>query len=181
MSGTLCTAPKGMISILKKHTKQKKNWCLGQRLLSELLLQSHGPSSTSQVAYQQEPWKNQSSKNWSWESNLRTPRKANPSAPLPTQRRKNYALFIFLLLPRLCKHTIFLEFWCHRSWLKNKILFLSLNSKGMWEWWGAKGTTGQLCWKDFLRMAASVCIDKCKVHPIHAIIGNIRISVFSFI
>lgn len=50
---------------------------------------------------------------------------------LSTQKRKNHALFIFLLLPLLCKHTIFLEFWCHRSWLKNEILFLSLKSKGV--------------------------------------------------
>lgn len=40
MSGTLCTAQKGTISI-------NKNWCLGQRPLSELLLQSHGPFPTS--------------------------------------------------------------------------------------------------------------------------------------
>ena len=44
----------------------------------------------------------------------------DPLTPISKQGRKNDALFIFLLLPLLCRRIIFLEFLCHRFWLEEQ-------------------------------------------------------------
>lgn len=84
MSGTLCT---------KGHDIDKKTDAWASAPSQSFSSRAMDLSPPPQVAYQQEPWENQSSGNWSWDRNLSTSRKANPSAPLNTEKKKSCPVY----------------------------------------------------------------------------------------